>query len=92
MIDIANFQLYGFPVMMYTMIFVTTGVIAYATMNANTTTPSADSNSSQSMAAPAAPAPPAAPQGGGKHKRKTAQKRRSPKKSRSAHTKKHHSK
>lgn len=32
MIDIANVQLYGFPVLIYAMILVTTGAITYATV------------------------------------------------------------
>lgn len=110
MIDIVNFQLYGYPVMMYTMIFVTTGAIAFATLNpdklpsiSSISLPGMPSASPPNMGAPnamgppgmppAAPAPAAQPQGGRKHKRKTAQKRRSPKKSDSAaRTKKHHPK
>ena len=35
MIDIVNVQLYGFPVLMYAMILVTTGAITYATVYAD---------------------------------------------------------
>jgi hypothetical protein len=35
MIDLVNFQIYGYPVLMYAMILVTTGAITYATVNAD---------------------------------------------------------
>lgn len=96
MIDIVNYHVYGVPVFIYTMMFMTAGALTYATVKSGAPSkgplaaPAAAAGPASTAPAPAAaaPAPPTpAPQGG---RRKTKHNLR--KKNTSSTSKKHHKK
>ncbi len=91
MIDIINYQIYGFPVLMYGMMAITAGGLTYATVSASGNLASTPGDSATPIPAPmtlpaAIPTPPPPPIAGGR-KRKSA--KSSPKRKHTGTAKKH---
>jgi hypothetical protein len=93
MIDVLNYTINGYPVLIYTLMFASAGILTYATVYSGASLGLSDSPGAPA-AAPAqapvaapevAPAPAPAPAQGGRRNRKSKRKQSRSKKNRSKH-------
>jgi len=99
MIDVLNYTINGYPVLIYTLMFASAGILTYATVYSGASLGLSDSPGAPVAAAPAvasapvaapevAPAPAPAPAQGGRRNRKSKRKQSRSKKNRSKHLRK----
>jgi len=95
MIDVLNYTINGYPVLIYTLMFASAGILTYATVYSGASLGLSDSPGAPVAAAPAvasapevAPAPAPAPAQGGRRNRKSKRNQSRSKKNRSKHLRK----
>jgi hypothetical protein len=95
MIDVLNYTINGYPVLIYTLMFASAGILTYATVYSGASLGLSDSTGAPAAAAPAVAASPVAapevapaPAQGGRRNRKSKRKQSRSKKNRSKHLRK----